>query len=147
MGAQASGASPRQRAWHARQAARLKKFLDRGLGKDAWQRLLAQAEQERKLYTPVKEYADDELMALVATASQMTGRDVKSLLTDFGRFMIPDLLPGRGLPGGNKYFTAIYPDPAVSEACVSCHNGHKDSPRDDFKLGDVMGAVIIRIKE
>ena len=49
--------------------------------------------------------------------------------------------------GGSKYFTAIYPDLAVSEACVSCHNDSKDSPRDDFKLGDVMGAVVIRIKE
>ncbi len=47
--------------------------------------------------------------------------------------------------GGKKYFTAVYPDPASSPACVSCHNGHDDSPRKDFKLGDVMGGVVIRI--
>lgn len=47
--------------------------------------------------------------------------------------------------GGKKYFTAIYADPAVSPACVSCHNGHDESPRKDFKLGDVMGGVVIRI--
>lgn len=47
--------------------------------------------------------------------------------------------------GGIKYFTAVYPDKGVAEACVSCHNGHKDSPRKDFKLGDVMGGVVIRI--
>ena len=47
--------------------------------------------------------------------------------------------------GGKKYFTAIYADPAVSPACVSCHNGHDDSPRKDFKLNDVMGGVVIRI--
>ena len=47
--------------------------------------------------------------------------------------------------GGIRYFTAIYPDVAVAPVCVSCHNGHKDTPRDDFKLGDVMGGVVIRI--
>lgn len=47
--------------------------------------------------------------------------------------------------GGKKYFTAVYADPAVSPACVSCHNGHDESPRKDFKLNDVMGGVVIRI--
>jgi hypothetical protein len=47
--------------------------------------------------------------------------------------------------GDKKYFTAIYPDNAVAPACVSCHNDHKDSPKNDFKIGDVMGAVVIRI--
>ena len=48
--------------------------------------------------------------------------------------------------GGQKYFTAVYQDIAVSEACVTCHNNHIDSPKDDFKLGDVMGGVVLRIK-
>jgi hypothetical protein len=47
--------------------------------------------------------------------------------------------------GGKKYFTAVYADPAVSPACVSCHNGHQESPRKDFKLNDVMGGVVIRL--
>lgn len=47
--------------------------------------------------------------------------------------------------GGQKYFTAVYPDVGVAPVCVSCHNDHKDSPRRDFKLGDVMGGVVIRI--
>ncbi len=47
--------------------------------------------------------------------------------------------------GGKKYFTAVYADTAVAKACVSCHNGHLDSPRSDFKLGDVMGGVVIRL--
>ncbi|MGH8729395.1 MAG: Tll0287-like domain-containing protein [Burkholderiales bacterium] len=47
--------------------------------------------------------------------------------------------------GGKKYFTAVYPDKAVAKACITCHNEHKDSPRSDFKLGDVMGGVIVRI--
>jgi hypothetical protein len=47
--------------------------------------------------------------------------------------------------GGKKYFTAVYPDIAISPACVSCHNDHKDTPRTDFKQGDVMGGVVLRI--
>jgi hypothetical protein len=47
--------------------------------------------------------------------------------------------------GKIKYFTAIYADRAVAQACITCHNGHKDSPRTDFKMGDAMGAVVLRI--
>lgn len=47
--------------------------------------------------------------------------------------------------GGKKYFTAVYADVAVAPACVSCHNDHKDTPRSDFKIGDVMGGVVIRV--
>jgi hypothetical protein len=47
--------------------------------------------------------------------------------------------------GGERYFTAIYPDKAVANACVDCHNQHRDSPRRDFRLGDVMGGVVVRI--
>ena len=47
--------------------------------------------------------------------------------------------------GGKKYFTAVYADVGVVAACIDCHNMHPDTPRDDFKLGDVMGGVVIRI--
>ena len=47
--------------------------------------------------------------------------------------------------GGQKYFTAVYPDIAVAPVCVTCHNDHADSPKRDFKMGDVMGGVVIRI--
>ncbi len=47
--------------------------------------------------------------------------------------------------GGKTYFTALYPDVAVASACSDCHNKHKDSPKHDFKVGDTMGGVIIRI--
>lgn len=44
---------------------------------------------------------------------------------------------------GRWYFEAIYPDIAVSETCVACHNNHPNSPKTDFKVGDVMGGIII----
>jgi hypothetical protein len=46
---------------------------------------------------------------------------------------------------GQHYFTALYPDRAVSEACIQCHNDHRDSPRDDFEMDEVMGAIVIRL--
>lgn len=48
--------------------------------------------------------------------------------------------------GGEKYFVAYYPDKGVVDACVKCHNDHKDSPRRDFRVGDVMGGIVIRVK-
>jgi hypothetical protein len=47
--------------------------------------------------------------------------------------------------GDKTYFTAIYADRAVAEACTTCHNGHKDSPRKDFKANETMGGIVIRI--
>ena len=52
---------------------------------------------------------------------------------------------GRETVGDVEYFTAVYADVAVSPSCVTCHNAHQDSPRNDFKAGDVMGGVVIRI--
>jgi hypothetical protein len=47
--------------------------------------------------------------------------------------------------GDKKYFTAVYADVAVAPACVDCHNNHKDTPKADFKIGDVMGGVVVRL--
>ncbi|MCY3855534.1 MAG: DUF3365 domain-containing protein [Rhodospirillales bacterium] len=48
--------------------------------------------------------------------------------------------------GGERYFAAVYADRAVAEACIECHNNHRDSPRTDLAVGDVMGGVVIRIR-
>lgn len=48
--------------------------------------------------------------------------------------------------GDQRYFMALYPDKAVSQACVDCHNKHEESPRHDFKLGEVMGGIVITMK-
>lgn len=47
--------------------------------------------------------------------------------------------------GKKQYFQAIYPDRAVSAACVTCHNSHPLSPKQNFKLNDVMGGIAITI--
>jgi len=47
--------------------------------------------------------------------------------------------------GKKQFFQAIYPDRAVSAACVSCHNSHPLSPKRDFKANDIMGGIAITI--
>jgi hypothetical protein len=44
-----------------------------------------------------------------------------------------------------RYYQAIFPDRAVTRACVNCHNAHKESPKRDFKINDIMGGLEILI--
>lgn len=48
---------------------------------------------------------------------------------------------------GQNYFVGIYPDLAVAPACWGCHNAHENRKPDypEFKKGDVMGGIVIRI--
>jgi hypothetical protein len=47
--------------------------------------------------------------------------------------------------GAARYFQAVYPDLAVTDGCIGCHNAHPESSKRDFKLNDVMGAMVISI--
>ncbi|MDR4493259.1 MAG: DUF3365 domain-containing protein [Nitrospirales bacterium] len=47
--------------------------------------------------------------------------------------------------GKARFFQALYADKAVSQHCADCHNGHPQSLKRDFKLGDVMGGVLVTV--
>ncbi len=47
---------------------------------------------------------------------------------------------------GNQ-FKGLAADFAITQACGDCHNAHPQSPRKDFRQGDLMGAIIVRINE
>jgi hypothetical protein len=47
--------------------------------------------------------------------------------------------------GGRRYFTAVYPDQAIVSSCVECHNAHQAATKRDFKLGGVMGGMVVRV--
>src|SRR4030095_5378299 len=49
--------------------------------------------------------------------------------------------PRPGSP--EQLLEAVYADIAVTAACVECHNAHPSSPKKDFKVGDVMGGLVI----
>jgi hypothetical protein len=40
----------------------------------------------------------------------------------------------------NRY-TAMFPDNVVVSACADCHNEHADTPKNDWMMGDMMGAT------
>lgn len=47
---------------------------------------------------------------------------------------------------GNQ-FKAISADFAIAQACADCHNSHPSSSKRDYKQGDLMGAIVIRLTQ
>jgi Protein of unknown function (DUF3365) len=135
-------------------------------------RVVNRLQNEEKVITADEHFMDKKALPLPAQmfrfASERVGEKTKnfsySLLsiwpinkqnaarTDAEKEGLQAVVDDKGKPfykgetlGGKKYFTAVYADIAVSPACVNCHNGHLESPKRDFKLGDTMGGVVIRI--
>jgi len=46
---------------------------------------------------------------------------------------------------GKKYLLTIYSEKATALVCVQCHNSHKESPRQDFAMGEVMGGLAVYV--
>lgn len=44
-------------------------------------------------------------------------------------------------------FKGIMGDFAVAQGCADCHNTHPNAVKHDFKKGDLMGAIIVRLKD
>ncbi|MGQ0812048.1 MAG: Tll0287-like domain-containing protein [Nitrospiraceae bacterium] len=47
---------------------------------------------------------------------------------------------------GNQ-FKGLAADIAITKSCADCHNAHPDSPKKDFKEGDIMGAIVVRFNK
>lgn len=45
---------------------------------------------------------------------------------------------------GNQ-FKGLAADYAIVQACADCHNHHPGSPKKDFRQGDLMGAIVVRL--
>lgn len=69
----------------------MEKYVDTKFGGDTWNTLLASAGLGAKAYSGTKTYPDEEVIALVSTASKMTGIPIPAILEDFGEFIVPDL--------------------------------------------------------
>src|SRR5262245_42860438 len=72
--------------------------------------------------------------------------------TEFERTGLNEILSNPDLPykvimteDGIRYFKALYPDKAVSQTCIGCHNAHPSSPKRDFRQRDIMGALLLSI--
>jgi uncharacterized protein DUF3365 len=72
--------------------------------------------------------------------------------TEFERTALTKILVNPDRPytgvtteGKARVFQALYADKAQSYSCADCHNVHINSPKRDFKAGDVMGGFLITI--
>jgi len=45
-----------------------------------------------------------------------------------------------------KDFKGLAADFAIEQSCADCHNHHPNSIKKDFKNGDLMGAIVVRLK-
>ena len=59
----------------------------------------------------------------------------------FERLKSEDNAPQFFLDEGTQRQTAMFADLAMADPCVTCHNEHPDTPKDDWVFGDVMGAT------
>jgi len=42
-------------------------------------------------------------------------------------------------------FKGLAADHAIVQACADCHNNHPSSRKKDFRQGDLMGAIVVRL--
>ncbi len=80
----------------------LRKYVETKMGSEGWNELLAKAGLGKRIYLPIQEYPDEDMLALVGTASEVLEAPAEAILEDFGVFIAPALL---GL-----YRTLVKPD-------------------------------------
>jgi predicted hydrocarbon binding protein len=72
--------------------AELRKYVDARFDPSTWNTLLSEAGLAGHSYEPLQAYPDAEAVALVTTASRLTGKSAGAILEDFGEFIAPDLI-------------------------------------------------------
>lgn len=72
--------------------AELKKYVVARLGAQAWNDLLRESGMAGTIFLPHQVYDDAAMVALVGTASRLTGKAPGDILEDFGEFIAGDLI-------------------------------------------------------
>lgn len=70
----------------------LQNFVVQHHGEAAWRALTDAAGLSSEIYTPLRSYPDEQIVALVGAAVQLTGTDAITLLEAFGAFLVPRYL-------------------------------------------------------
>lgn len=82
-------------------------------------------------------------------ASRTLDTFAKDALKSFSNTGNTEAFSRQELLGGNEVVRVAIPDHMVADACVKCHNTRADTPKNDWKLGDVRGVleVVIPIED
>jgi len=76
----------------------LKSYVEARHGSETWKLLLRESGVGwPKLYLPIRSYSDEDALALVTTASRLTGAQASAILEDFGEYLVPSLLEMYGM--------------------------------------------------
>ncbi|MFP6790948.1 MAG: heme NO-binding domain-containing protein [Thalassolituus sp.] len=67
----------------------LRDMVEEGYGLEGWNAILEKS-GSNGMYISTESYSDDELMGLVAAASEVTGTDVNDLVFLFGEYMVQE---------------------------------------------------------
>lgn len=70
----------------------LQKFVTQRYGAAAWTETLNRAGLRHTIYLPSSTYPDSDVVAIVTTASKMTGIPSAELLESFGEALVPGLV-------------------------------------------------------
>jgi predicted hydrocarbon binding protein len=70
----------------------LQKFVEERFGAKAWAELVRKAGVASEIYTPLRSYPDEQMLALVGEAVTMTGFTATTLLEEFGGALVPTYL-------------------------------------------------------
>jgi hypothetical protein len=72
--------------------AQLQKYAEAEHGAEAWPKLLERANLKDRVYLPIREYPDADLVALILAAASISGTPVSAVIEDFGGFLVPSLI-------------------------------------------------------
>ncbi|AGB30610.1 Heme NO binding domain-containing protein [Natrinema pellirubrum DSM 15624] len=70
----------------------LQSFVVDTYGEDAWLAIQNEADIEEKVYVPVTVYPDGDVYEIARTAGDLTDQSPRTILTQYGRWVVPALL-------------------------------------------------------
>jgi predicted hydrocarbon binding protein len=100
----------------------LRNYAQAQMGEHGWDTLLREAGLPARMYLAFQSYPDEDAVALVLTASRLSGRPVRFLLEDFGEFVAPALL--------KTYRAFIQPDWTILDVVEHAERIHERVRRD-----------------
>jgi hypothetical protein len=105
----------------------LKKYVQSKVSPGAWETLLTKSGLTHTAYLATSVYPDEQMVALVTTASSLTGTAIPILLEDFGEFLVPGLIKRTRLssgPIGGRWTRSNTPRPTFTRRCASGTREH-----------------------